>query len=109
MLECQQLRLTPMRACMKKQQMRQKRRRVVASRPRVVVLLLLMVGGVGGAGGGPALAVADGGAVWLGAHAVVAPGGGGVSVWTVAALMDDRCSTALNDLDDDCSTAPRLP
>ena len=57
-------------------------------------------GGVGGAGGGPALAVTDGGAVWLGAHAVVAPGGGGVSVWAVAALMGDRCSTALNDLAD---------
>ena len=57
-------------------------------------------GGVGGAGGGPALAVADGGTVWFGAHAVVAPGGGGVSVWAGAALMGDRCSTALNDLAD---------
>ena len=44
--------------------------------------------------------MADGGAIGLDAHAVVAHGGGGVSVWAVAALMGDRCSTALNDLAD---------
>ena len=57
-------------------------------------------GGVGGAGGGPAPVVADGGAIGLDADAVVAHGGGGVSVWAVAALMGDRCSTALKDLAD---------
>ena len=56
--------------------------------------------GVGGAGGGPAPVVADGGAIGLDAHAVVAHGGGGVSVWSVAALMGDRCSTALKDVAD---------
>ena len=57
-------------------------------------------GSVGGAGGGPAPVVADGGAIGLAAHAVVNHGGCGVSVWAVAALMGDRCSTALNDLAD---------